>query len=220
MPITLSRVDSSLMVNLNVMLGFMCLLWAMGTANTIIYVCTRRLGPNPWSRRQLSISRSRSKTTRKADPSPPHGAVQIRVDQFTQHDTDERIVPNLREKSVRTSLTGAEISMLDPVQAPSPGAQKVGFEFGASPPSTHHILQQQRQSTQTHATITAFSPVSPQHPAFEEPHPYSRVQSPQSLRAHDTRVQYPPYYVDNDDESFRTHSRGGSLSNPGPGMAF
>jgi len=222
MPMAISRVDSGVDVSVSVLLGFMCLLWSMGTANTIIYVCTRRLGPTPWSRRKDSLSRSRSKTTRKADASPPNAPVQIFVDRFTQHATDEQFIELAREKGARTSLTGAEISILDPMPAPSPPATKVGFDFGALPPSTHHVNPSHSSHNHTRSSITAFSPVhSPQQPRFEEPHPYARSTSPTintRYQSHEVRTQYPAYYFEDDDDSLRTqsrtHSRGGSLSNP------
>jgi hypothetical protein len=210
MPIAISRVDGSLNVELSVMLGFMCLLWSMGTANTIIYVCTRRLGPNPWSRRQLSLSRSRSKNTRKKEPSPATGAVEIRVDQFTQRATDEQFIPVTREKGLRNSMTSGDVSLSDS----TPPVHKVGFEFGGLPHTTHLVLQDQ-QPQRTSEQTTFSQPTSPQRLQYEEPHPYSQAQSPQ---AHEPRTLHPSYYFEDDDSlhtQSRTHSRGNSLHNNG-----
>ncbi|CAG8672035.1 10662_t:CDS:2 [Acaulospora colombiana] len=153
MPIAIARVDSSLTVSLNAMLAFMCLLWLMvsplllyafphaktrlqGTANTVIYVCTRRLGPTPWHRRSASNSKSRtrSKSSRPEQstnrgtghtrgPSNAVGIttingnhtgtlpIQIQIDKYT-HATDDKffdLAKERRESSNRSSFTGADV---------------------------------------------------------------------------------------------------------------
>ncbi|PVG04832.1 hypothetical protein CPB86DRAFT_18849 [Serendipita vermifera] len=136
MPIAIARVDSTLNVSLNVMLAFMCLLWLMGTANTIIYVCTRRLGPTPWHRRSASNSKSRTRskssrpeqsthrgTQHTRGPSNAVGIttingnhtgtlpIQIQIDKYT-HATDDKffdLAKERRESSNRSSFTGADV---------------------------------------------------------------------------------------------------------------
>jgi hypothetical protein len=207
MPITVARVDTSLNVELSVMLAFMCLLWSMGTANTIIYICTRRLGPNPWSR-QLSLSRSRSKNLRKREPSPAAEGMQIRVDRFTHHATNDQFILSTSEKGLRNSLTIGNISLSDSAQ--SPPAHEVAFGFNGLPHTTHHVFQHQ-QPQQT----TAFSP--PTSPQSQ----YSQAQSPQ---VREPRIFYPAYYFEHDDDSLRTQSRtrsgSYSLHNDGGPMAL
>ena len=172
MPITITRVDVSLNVELSVMLAFMCLLWSMGTANTIIYLCTRRLGPNPWSRRHLSLSRSRSRTTRK-EPGLAT-AVRIHVEQSTQHAIDEESVPVPREHGLASILTNGDISLSD--STPTTPVHKVGFEFGGLP---HHVPRSRPTSAQT-AFSPPPTPTTPQRLKFEEPHPYAQARSPQA----------------------------------------
>ncbi|KAG8755723.1 hypothetical protein FRC14_003716 [Serendipita sp. 396] len=129
LPIAIARVDSRVKVSLNVMLGFMCLLWLMGTANTIIYVCTRRLGPTPWSRRTMSLSRTRSRSAAHTNAAGNNGfgavktvdgvtthhaaaPVQIFVDRQTHRATDDQLLDIGREKGSLSgdSMTGADIS--------------------------------------------------------------------------------------------------------------
>ncbi|KAG8828996.1 hypothetical protein FRC17_007229 [Serendipita sp. 399] len=129
LPIAISRVDSRVKVSLDVMLGFMCLLWLMGTANTIIYVCTRRLGPTPWSRK-MSISRTRSRSAhtgaggnnafggvKTVDGVATHistAPVQIFVDRYTHRATDDQLLEIGREKGSASgsSITGADIPVV------------------------------------------------------------------------------------------------------------
>lgn len=224
MPIAISRVDSSLKVSVSVMLGFMCLLWSMGAANTVIYIFTRRLGPTPWSRRNLSISRSRSMVSHHKKEPNSTSPVEIFVDRYTQRETDEQFQERARKKGVRSSLTGAEISSLDTMPAPS-SAQKVGFDFDASPrhptqPVTTHVVYPSSYPPYTHtrSPITSFSPASASprsrlEARYEEPHPYSRARSPTSPHSHthDVQMHYHTYCMEDDDDSMRTNSRRGSV---------
>lgn len=161
LPISISRVDSSMEVALSVMLAFMCLLWLMGTANTIIYVCTRRLGPTPWARRNRSISRTRSTrstATREAGPNfnPNNNgvqSVQIFVDRHTHRATDEQFMERTRHKSFVASFP-AEIENASDSSSPpnstlnTPTRREFAIgdkekrlsvaSRGSTPPSTFH----------------------------------------------------------------------------------
>lgn len=264
LPIAISRVDSNVKVSLSVMLGFMCLLWLMGTANTVIYVCTRRLGPTPWARRTASSSsRSRSKGVRTQEATIVNNVnnnpravapVQIFVDQYTHHATDDQFIEIAREKSAGSS--GPDTPDLGTMPKPSEMERKeqvprdyrdskVEFEFGANPrhiprqgslsnPSTNYSLprqlpqipqqqpaqqqqqqqqrQQQQQDDPTAYTYTLPRPIHPQQVTYQEPHPYSRAQSPTlhqpTLHQHRaSTASFTPYYYEDDDDSLRTNSR-------------
>ncbi|CCA75167.1 hypothetical protein PIIN_09151 [Serendipita indica DSM 11827] len=231
LPIAISRVDSRVKVSLDVMLGFLCLLWLMGTANTIIYVCTRRLGPTPWARRNtMSFSRTRSKsggvgggrverfdatgTSRSVAP------VQILVNQYTHHATDEQLVNITREKatsSIGSAYTGPDVPIVAMTKNASafggreriPSDSKVGFD-----------LEDNRQSTPYHLPPTT-------EIRFEEPAPIlSRTRRPlistASLSHSNAQTQSRrhevagSYYLDDDQDSLYAPSQLRRYSSTGP----
>jgi len=238
MPIAVSRVDSNLQINLLVMLGFMCLLWLMvrfvslawktkpdsyaqGTANTIIYICTRRLGPTPWSGRSLSLSRSRSKGGQTQEgPTTSRGVapVQIYIDRHTHRATDDQLVETGREKPRSSSVTGADF----PVIASLPSVartdskenslrdyreSKVGFDFGHGP--RHHVI---RQSSLSGPPINAHTLPSQHTQQRQEP----------STNAY-TLPRQPVQRVENEQPSYREphpYSRAPSLATNVPSRIY